>query len=101
MNPFNELINNNITEKEQHVEIWVESMGKKRCTFISGLELSEDIMKEHLKNIKKNIGCNGTIKNNGIDKIKVIMLQGNQIDYISKYICDILGIQKNNIIIKG
>jgi translation initiation factor 1 (eIF-1/SUI1) len=101
MNPFNEITNNNIIEKEQHIEIWVESIGKKRCTFISGLELSDDIMKEHLKNIKRNIGCNGTIKNNGPDKIKVLMLQGNQIDYINKYICDIIGIPKNNITLKG
>lgn len=89
---------NNVVNK---IEIWIENMGKKSCTFISGLNLETNILKEHITTIKKNIGCNGTIKILKTKNIPVIMFQGNQIEYIAKYLISKLNINKSDIIIKG
>ena len=102
MNPFENTINdiskdikNNsdmeISEFSKHdykIEIWMEIFGRKKNTFISGWNIEESELKEHLKNIKKKIGCNGTIKKkniNSIDKI-VVLLQGDHIVYMNNYL---------------
>ena len=58
------------------IEIWIEELGRKKNTYISGW--LDDNMKEHIKYIKKHKGCNGTIKKLEDNKL-VVMFQGNQI----------------------
>ena len=81
------------------IEIWVEQYGRKKNTYISGWNLTDNELKEHIKVFKKKHGCNGTLKVNN-DNIKVIMFQGEQIDNIINYMKK-LEINTNNINIKG
>lgn len=73
------------------IEIWVEINGKRKNTFITGLPFEEDQMKEHLKNLKKKHGCNGSIKETVVENVSIttLQLQGdhldNIIDYFKKY----------------
>ena len=86
MNPFednNDTNQNVILSKE--VTLWIESSGKKKNTFISGLAYNTEQLKEHLKNIKKKHGCNGSIKDD------ILQFQGDQIDNVEKYF-NVLGI---------
>jgi translation initiation factor SUI1 len=102
MDPFEEFNNDMILPKEVNIEIWVEQNGRKKNTYISGWEISDDCLKSHLKTIKKKNGCNGTIKtlSNNSDIIQVIQLQGDQTDFVKKYIIE-QGIESKNIRIKG
>jgi len=77
------------------IEIWVEANGRKKNTYVSGWNINLDILKEHLTFIKKKNGCNGSIKNNN-----TLHLQGDHIDFMTKYLID-NGCDKNNIIVKG
>ncbi len=95
MNPFEEIENTNTNLNNFHIEIWVENMGRKKNTYISGWSIDIEDLKNHLKNIKKKNGCNGSIKNNNI-----VQLQGDHTDYMTEYIIN-TGIDSNNIIIKG
>ena len=113
MNPFddinllndnnNTLKNNNNTLKNNvNIDIWMETMGRKKNTYISGWHLSQDELKEHIKNIKKKNGCNGTMKKYIKDdtEIDVVLLQGDHVKYIVKYLND-LDISSDNIHIRG
>jgi len=80
-----ELFNNEIT-------IWIETHGKKKNTFIKGLQFDELVLKEHLKNIKKKHGCNGSMKDN------ILQFQGDHIYNVKMYFNSI-GI--NNIVINS
>ena len=86
-NDFQET-NNNI------IEIWVETYGRKKNTYISGWNVDLTNLKQHLTFIKKKNGCNGSIKNN------VLHLQGDHIDFMTKYLVD-NGCDKNNLVVKG
>jgi len=66
------------------IEIWIEQFGRKKNTYISGWNLEDNDLKEHIKIFKRSYGCNGTIKTND-NNIKVIMFQGDQIDNIILY----------------
>lgn len=79
------------------IEIWMEVNGKKKQTMVSGLEELE--IKENLSKIKHKIGCNGTLKFSEISKSKVMMLQGDHINFINKYLIN--NLNKTNIIIRG
>lgn len=101
-NPFeNDILNidNNINNNIENssIEIWVEQFGKKKNTYISGWNINDSELKEHIKIFKKKHGCNGTLKINN-DNIKVIMFQGEQIDHIINYMKKL---EINNINIKG
>jgi len=100
MNPFeNENNEDNIVNIEEKVEIWVAVFKGKKNTYISGLLYQESEMKDHLKNIKKKHGCNGSIKTSEENSTKlIIQLQGDHINHICDYFED-LGI--TNIIVKG
>jgi translation initiation factor 1 (eIF-1/SUI1) len=103
MNPFEEENNNNNNLKKGiNIEIWLETYGRKKNTYISGWLLSNDELKEHIKIIKKKNGCNGTIKKYIKDdnEIEVVLLQGDHIKYITKYLND-LDISLENIYIRG
>jgi translation initiation factor 1 (eIF-1/SUI1) len=89
MNPFEEI--NEILDKETTlIEIWLEVTGRKKNTFITGWNLSDTELKDHIKIIKKKIGCNGTLKelmvNGEKTETKVIQLQGDHIDFIHDYL---------------
>jgi translation initiation factor 1 (eIF-1/SUI1) len=105
MNPFDDIEinnNNNNIDNRVNIEIWVEENRKKKNTFISGWNLSDVLLKEHIKIIKKKKGCNGTLKileDNNITK-KVILLQGDHISYIKTYLIE-QDINSNDIHIRG
>ena len=98
MNPFedipikNDIINEykNDIVNENKIDIWVANSGRKKNTYISGWNLSDLILKNHIKNIKKKNGCNGTLKKLTVDSIEkiVIQLQGDHIDFMTNYLID-------------
>jgi translation initiation factor 1 (eIF-1/SUI1) len=87
MNPF-ENEEENVQRKINTVELWLEVNGKRKNTFISGLNFETDVLKEHLKNLKKKHGCNGSLKEVSVEgEIKeVLQLQGDHIDNIQTYL---------------
>jgi len=93
---FNEFNNNELDFKETIINIWSDAYGRKKNTYIYGIDLPDQELKEHVKCIKKKIGCNGTIK--FIDSKKVIQLQGDHIEYIKNYITENIN---NEYIIKS
>ncbi len=104
MNPF-EQENDDIQDtKESTVNIWVEVNGRKKNTYVTGWNIPETELKEHLKTIKKKNGCNGTIKsvpnesNNGF--VITMQLQGDHTDYVKEHLVK-NGVDANNIHIKG
>jgi len=105
MNPFDEEDNNVQTNvlNNTKVEIWLSIDFGKKNTHISGLNYDEATFKEHIKNLKKKLGCNGTLKNlkdTDNDEAKdnlIIILQGNHVDTLYEYF-ENQGIK--NIIIK-
>jgi translation initiation factor 1 (eIF-1/SUI1) len=109
MNPFENISTNDDdnttnTTNTTLIEIWVEAYGRKKNTYVSGWNITEDQLKEHLKCIKKNNGCNGTIKEmtneSGVILQQVLQLQGNHSKYIKEYIIS-NDVDSNNIRIKG
>jgi translation initiation factor 1 (eIF-1/SUI1) len=112
MNPFEDFNDNNDTDQivDQNTEptilyIWVQKMGRKSNTYVSGWSISDNEIKSHLKTIKKSIGCNGSIKNmivDGNDTIeqRVMHLQGEHAVYLKEFICN-TGIEPSLIHIKG
>ena len=113
MNPFENISTNDDTDitntvanatNTPFVEIWVEAYGRKKNTYVSGWDVSEDRLKEHLKYIKKNNGCNGTIKEmtneSGVTLQQVLQLQGNHLKYIKEYIIS-NDVDSTNIRMKG
>jgi translation initiation factor 1 (eIF-1/SUI1) len=92
---FLEINDNNL------IEVWSETRGRKSDTFIYGWNIDDDELKNHLKNIKRSKGCNGSIKEvtKETGKIKVMHLQGNLKDYVVEYLIQ-NGIDMNNIKIK-
>lgn len=77
--------NNNLTNI---IEIWTEERGRQSNTYVSGWNISDTELKEHLKIIKKKKGCNGSVKEviRGVGKVKVMHLQGKLKDYIFEYL---------------
>jgi len=108
MNPFEDIstINDNTNTDLEDTPIYIrlECLGRKKKTFVSGWNIPEEQMKEHIKTIKKKNGCNGTIKevsnetNTGHEK--VLYFQGDQTEYINQYLIT-HSIDPNNIHIKG
>ena len=90
MNPFeNEEIiyePNNI-----NLELWVENAGRRINTYLSGWNISEDELKEHLKIIKKKKGCNGSVKQNEQNNM-IFHLQGDHKVFLISYL-KLLGIE--------
>ena len=79
-----------------------ETNRRKKNTYISGWILPLEELKEHIKNIKKKNGCNGTIKKyiNDNKEIDVLLFQGDHIIFIVKYLRE-LDISIDNIHIRG
>jgi len=70
------------------IEIWLEKKGRRQNTYTCGLNFEPEIIKEHLKNLKKKHGCNGSLKEISVDGQikKVLHLQGDHIDSIQSYL---------------
>jgi len=84
MNPF-ENDDNDTKETSSQVTIWVENNEKKKKnTCISGLPYTKSDLNEHLKNLKKKHGCNGSIKENDENKL-ILYLQGDHIYNVETY----------------
>ena len=107
MNPF-EIERDDKIKIDEIIEIWVENRGRKSDTYLQGWSISLDELKEHLKNIKRNKGCNGSIKTQDTDEIKesetkiqhILQLQGNHKYFLQTYLVE-HGILNENIKIKG
>lgn len=94
MNPFDEDKDNtddNKIIKNSKVIIWIEANGRKRTTNISGLLYSETELKEHLKNLKKKHGCNGTVKTVKIveENKLILQFQGDHANNMETYFEDL------------
>ena len=87
MNPFE---NEDITEtkNESKVVIWLETMGRKKNTYLAGWNIPESELKEHIRTFKKKHGCNGTVKemtNEGETSLG-FQLQGDHVDDLVIYL---------------
>ena len=67
--------------------VWTETNGKRINTYITGLPFDDNKMKEHLTNLKKKHGCNGSYKEKEVDGVSImaLQLQGGHIDDIIEY----------------
>jgi translation initiation factor 1 (eIF-1/SUI1) len=67
--------------------VWTETNGKRINTYITGLPFDDNKMKEHLTNLKKKHGCNGSYKEKEVDGVSTmaLQLQGGHIDDIIEY----------------
>lgn len=87
MNPFEDIEENTEEIKENNIscpELWTENE-KRINTYLSGWNLTESELKEHLKIIKKKKGCNGSIKKNENNNY-IFHLQGDQKNYLISYL---------------
>ena len=73
---------------EKKINLFCEKRGNKSNTYIAGWLITEEEMKKHLKNLKKECACNGSIKTILYDSIetKVLHLQGNHISAVTNYL---------------
>ncbi len=104
MNPFEDYTNNTNTDAtESVIYVWVEQYGRKHNTYVSGWNISEVDIKEHMRTIKKKNGCNGSVKDMEVDGniVKNVMqLQGDHAEYVKKFIIA-TGVPESSIYIKG
>ena len=107
-NPFLESNNNefkNLLKEEPDIELWVVDRGRKCDTYISHLPYTEAELLEHLKHLKKKLGCGGSVQNSKDFELEEpssnyfrIHIQGNKKSQIRDYFTQ-LGIK--NIKVKG
>ena len=97
MNPFEDIDNSDTTintisvgektrnkdDVSENSNLWLETAGRRKNTYISGLPFTFEELKEHLKTLKKKHGCNGAVKED--EKLYVLHLQGDHIDDIIDY----------------
>lgn len=104
MNPFEDYSNNSNTDaSEKPIYIWVEQSGRKHNTYVTGWDIDDALIKEHLRTIKKKNGCNGSVKNmevSGGSIERVMQLQGDHAAYVRDFITK-TGIDASRIYIKG
>lgn len=92
----------NINEIDSNIDIELKKRGaKKSNTYVKNWNLSKSELKTHLKKLKQQLGCNGSIKNEEGEKDKFIVhLQGDQRDIVKNYLISI-GEKESNITIHG
>lgn len=103
MNPFEDNINvTNEVFVEERLLISVEKRGRKTNMYLSGWDISREDLKDHLKNLKKSLGCNGSIKDKEVDnkQTTVLHLQGYHVEALKKYLIEKNNIDENNITIR-
>jgi len=104
-NDTSNIENSDLLKESQYVELWVSDRGRKFDTYISHLPYTKSELDLHLKNLKKKLGCGGSIQNSkdfeddeSINEYFRIHIQGNHKNYINEYFTK-LGIK--NIRVKG
>ena len=105
VNPFES--DNNMTQdvsvdNNYKIEIWVEHKGRKCITFISGWNIEDMLLTEHVKFIKKKNACNGSFKTitESNKTFKLIQFQGDHVQFMSAFLKD-KGVMEEFIKIKG
>jgi len=91
MNPFeNEGNNTNDIFLEEKLLITVEKRGRKTNIYLSGWEIPIEELKVHLKNLKRSLGCNGSIKEKEINNnmTTVLHLQGYHMEKLKQYLIE-------------
>ena len=86
---------------ETKIILFSERSGRKTNTYIVDWNITKDDMKNHLKNLKRKHGCNGSIKKklfHGEEK-EVLHLQGEWKLEIKEYLISI-DVNENNIEVK-
>lgn len=92
---------NELLSLDNKIKISKYNRGRKVNLFISDWQIEKTEMKEHLKNLKRSLGCNGSIKLETIDgeEKTVIHLQGDHTQNVLNYLKE-KGISEDEIIIK-
>lgn len=87
---------------DNFIDIMVKKNGKKTNTYISGWDIDDILLKQHLLKLKKLYGCGGSITNINKDdnNIKVLHLQGDRSEMVLLYLIN-QGINKDLIKIKN
>jgi translation initiation factor 1 (eIF-1/SUI1) len=98
MDPFDIKEKENINLDEEDIIIKIPRHKGKYNTFISGWNIPLEEIKEHIKTIKRALGCNGSVKKN--EDIYTIQFQGSHEIYIREYL-EKQGVDKNNITLQG
>lgn len=88
--------------KKTKIIIFSELNGKRRNTYIMGLELTKEELKTHLKNLKRKHGCNGSVKIKNYQNIDFlsIHLQGDMRKNACDYLIDHMNIKESDIDVK-
>tara|TARA_A100001015_G_C14999414_1_gene717729 strand:+ start:887 stop:1213 length:327 start_codon:yes stop_codon:yes gene_type:complete len=86
---------------EVKIIIYSERQGRKKNTYIIDWNIEKNEMKDHLKNLKKKHGCNGSIKIKLYqgDEKEVLHLQGEWKSEVKEYLLS-LNIAENDIEVK-
>lgn len=101
MNPFeeNENMSTISTTAKSNITIWKESRGRKTNTYITGWNLTQDELKQYLKEFKQTKGCNGSLKNDESEGFK-LHFQGDKIDDFIEFMIS-KGVDQESITVKG
>ena len=94
MDPFFSMETTNIMSDaesliyKKKITIMGSSRGRKADTYIINWDLQEDDMKIHLKKMKQDFGCNGSIKMVEFEgkEVKALHLQGDKIKKAEEYL---------------
>jgi translation initiation factor 1 (eIF-1/SUI1) len=72
----------------QEIKIFSEKRGKKTNTYMTGWNVDKNELKDHLKNLKRKHGCNGSIKEKIFqgNNCVVLHLQGEWKDAVKNYL---------------
>lgn len=100
MNPFNDTKNN--IQENFNIKVWTEKRGKKTDTYLTGWIQDKNDLAVHHKQLKKSLGCNGTvkIKKKNDENVLLFHLQGNRIYEIINYLKN-NGIEESSVEIIG
>jgi len=100
MNPFNDS-KNNIQEKF-NIKVWTEKRGRKTDTYLTGWIQDKADLSVHHKQLKKSLGCNGTvkIKKKNDEDVLLFHLQGNRVYDVLNYLKE-KGVEQTSIEIIG
>jgi translation initiation factor 1 (eIF-1/SUI1) len=73
---------------KKKITIMGASRGRKADTYIVNWDISEDELKTHLKTMKQDFGCNGSIKMVEYEgkQVKGLHLQGDKISKVEAYL---------------
>ena len=97
-NPFGDDTDQIHVNEFVDIEIWIDARGRNKNTYVTGWNIEESVLKNHLKMFKTKHGCNGSVKKRGGNLI--MQLQGDNLNAIRKFIID-SGISIELIKIRG